>query len=101
MPLDREEGKDHLVRKFDALIDSVRAYMLNLNKHRAYRELRRARMSLRRSGDPLNGLTLARFLHRYSERGEKYVEAIRAMIQGSRLNRLDDARLAKGPAPEA
>ncbi|MEK9672036.1 MAG: glucosaminidase domain-containing protein [Rhodospirillaceae bacterium] len=103
VPLNRDEDKDHLVRRFKALIDSVRAYMANLNTHRAYRELRQGREALRRAGDPLNGLSLARFLNRYSQRGDHYVDAIRDMIQGNELNRLDDARLAYGQAtdPEA
>ncbi|MEQ9361069.1 MAG: glucosaminidase domain-containing protein, partial [Rhodospirillales bacterium] len=101
VPLERDGDKDHKVRAFNKLIDSVRAYMLNLNTHRAYRELRRARAALRRSGEPLNGHTLARFLFRYSERGDDYVSAIRAMIDANGLDRLDDARLLKGQRPEA
>ena len=101
VPLERDEDKDHKVRKFGKLIDSVRAYMLNLNTHRAYLELRRARAALRRTGEPLNGTTLARFLQRYSERGDDYVDAIRAMIEVNGLERLDDARLIKGIRPEA
>jgi len=101
VPLERDGDKDHKVRAFDKLIDSVRAYMLNLNTHRAYRELRRARAALRRSGEPLNGHTLARFLFRYSERGDDYVSAIRAMIDSNGLDRLDDARLLKVQRPEA
>lgn len=101
VPLERDEDKDHKVRAFRKLIDSVQAYMLNLNTHRAYRELRRARATLRQSGLPIAGLSLSRFLHRYSERGDKYVDAIRAMIRGNGLERLDDARLLKGQDPEA
>ena len=101
VPMRRDEDKDHKVRKFDELIDSVRAYMLNLNTHNAYRELRRARAELRRAGDPLAGLSLARFLTRYSERGDDYVRTIRGMIQSNGLDRLDDARLMRGPRPEA
>ena len=52
-------------------------------------------------GPVLNGLSLARFLTRYSERGEKYVAAIRAMIRVNGLERLDDARLVRWPRPEA
>jgi len=101
VPRERDDDKDHKVRAFNKLIDSVRAYMLNLNTHRAYRELRRARAALRRSGEPLNGHTLARFLFRYSERGDDYVGAIRAMIEVNGLDRLDDARLLKVQRPEA
>ncbi len=101
VPLDRDPDKDHLVRAFATLKDSVRAYMLNLNTHRAYRELRAARADTRRAGDPLNGLTLAHFLFRYSELREEYVAAIRAIIRANGLIRLDDARLAIGIRPSA
>ena len=101
VPEDRDDDKDHKVRRFDTMYDSVRAYMRNLNTHRAYRELRRARAVLRRQGNPLNGVSLAGYLHRYSERGDDYVASIRAMIEVNGLQALDDARLMTARHPEA
>ena len=96
-PKEREAGKDHLVRQFDSLIDSVRAYMRNLNTHRAYRELRSLRAGMRKRGEPLDGARLAAGLKSYSELGMEYVERIRSMISYNQLSKLDDARLATSP----
>jgi len=97
VPDDRDEGATHQVRAFGSLIDSVRAYALNLNSHRAYRNFRSRRAALRRSGAPIDGRDLAGNLNRYSQRGEAYVSALRGLIDTNGLGRLDDARLA-GPA---
>ncbi len=92
-PREREEGKTHKVRAFPSILDSVRAYVLNLNTHRSYRGLRETRAVLRRIGAPLDGMVLAGRLGGYSVRGAKYVETIRALIDANKLRRLDDARL--------
>lgn len=92
-PRQRDDDKNHYVRRFSRLIDSVRAYALNLNTHPAYRKFRRARATLRHAGGVLKGTSLAKYLTAYSERGEKYVRAIRNMIRVNRLERLDRARL--------
>lgn len=96
VPTDREEGKTHKVRAFDSLIDSVRAYALNLNSNRAYRELRRERAQLRRNGNAIDGRILAGTLKRYSQRGEAYIVGLRGLIDSNGLSSLDDARLV-GP----
>jgi Bax protein len=85
---------DYAVRAFDSLGDSVAAYMQNLNTHAAYAEFRARRAHMRKAGDRLDSLTLAAGLLKYSERGEAYVEEIRAMIRHNRFRRLDSARLA-------
>lgn len=96
-PRNRDADKDHLVRQFDTLIDSVRAYMRNLNTHRAYRELRSLRAGMRKRGEPLDGRKLALGLKSYSELGMEYVERIRTMISYNELSQLDSARLASTP----
>jgi Bax protein len=99
-PLEREDGKTHGVKAFDNLIDSVRAYMHNLNTHQAYRELRKTRAALRQVGAPLDGLVLATKLQRYSERGWEYILNLRSIILGNSLRELDDARLIGQSVPE-
>lgn len=94
VPLGRAEGKTHRIRAFGSLIDSVRAYMLNINTHRAYRALRRERAALRRRGAPLDGSDLAQFLDKYSQRGDAYVADLQTIIAANNLSALDDARLA-------
>lgn len=96
VPLGRDEGKAHKIRAFSSLLDSVRAYVGNLNTHRAYRSFRAVRAKLRRSGAPLDGTLIAGTLTKYSERGEAYVAELRTIINGNGLNALDGAQLQKG-----
>jgi len=99
-PKSRDEDKNHGIKAFDNLIESVKAYVHNLNTHRAYREFRATRSVLRRVGAPLDGLVLAAKLKRYSQRGWDYVLTLRSIILGNGLRELDDARLRGNPAPE-
>ncbi len=95
LPGAREKGKTHRVKSFSALIDGVRAYVNNLNTHRAYRAFRTERRNARRSGAPLDGHDLARALTSYSERGKDYVRDIQTIINVNRLRQLDKARLGE------
>jgi Bax protein len=80
VPVNREEGANHEVRKFGSVNASVRSYIHNLNTHAAYDEFRQLRFDQRRTGKKLNGYHLVSGLPRYSERGEAYLEEIRDMI---------------------
>jgi Bax protein len=93
IPKERDAGKSHGVRAFTSLLDAVRAYVLNLNTHKAYRDFRKQRQVLRRTGQQLTGSGLAPTLTSYSERGEKYVRTIQSIINGNQLHNLDKARL--------
>ena len=102
VPSRRDVDKQHRVRTFNSLLDSVRAYAHNLNTHRAYGKLRQLRNSLRLKGEPVEGLLLVDNIKSYSQRGEKYVKDIRNLIKGNNLHRLDDARLHDGmPKPRS
>lgn len=97
-PARRDEDKTHKIRAFPSLLESVRAYAHNLNTHPAYRKMRKVRHGFRLKGAPLEGLLMVGNLKSYSERGEKYVETIRALIEANNLQRFDDARLGdEGP----
>lgn len=93
VPKDRAEGKTHKVKKFDTLAASVAGYMRNLNTHGAYKSLRAERARMRRAGQSLDGHRLAGTLTKYSERGQKYVDSIRLMIDANDLRALDQAEL--------
>ena len=93
VPLNRDTGKSHKVQSFETLVDSVRAYTLNLNSHRAYKDFRNTRQSTRRSGGAIDGWLLAGELQKYSERGVDYVISLRNLIDGNELRPLDGARL--------
>jgi len=93
-PLERREGKgDYSIAKFDTPLDSIRAYMLNLNSHPAYRELREQRRQTRDRGEQLSGWELARTLTSYSERGEAYVESLHTIMRVNALAATDSAYL--------
>lgn len=85
VPEARSSGRRHEVQVFDSPRDSVESYLRNINTHRGYRELRRARAAMRAQGRPLSGLALAGELQRYSERGQAYVEEIKGLIRYNRL----------------
>ena len=74
-------------------LDSVRSYMMNLNTHRAYAELRKKRAILRSRGEPISGEALAATLTHYSERGDAYVKTLTGMMRVNELYAADDARL--------
>ncbi len=96
VPLRRDAGKTHEVKSFSKLLDSVAAYMVNLNTHSAYREFRLARERWRATHGRLDGYALAGTLKRYSERGKAYIRTIRSIIRTNGLRVFDGARLGDG-----
>ena len=93
VPRRRTEGATYEVQKFSTVYDSVRAYLLNLNTHSAYKHLRQLRAESRVYGQNPKGLKLAEGLLRYSTRGEDYVKELQAMIRTNQLNRFASAKL--------
>ncbi len=93
VPAQRAEGATYEVKRFGNLFASVRSYMLNLNTHKAYRELREVRARLRRSGQDLDCTALAAGLEAYSERNREYIADIRAIIRANDLTRANVAVL--------
>jgi Bax protein len=92
----RTETKgNYRVQSFDSPRDSIRAYLLNLNTHAAYKELRAERRRLRKAGKGMTGTALAAGLLHYSERGQAYVDELRSVIRVNRLHLADAATLRK------
>lgn len=81
VPLQRDGGAQHEVAKFSAPQNSVQAYLLNINTHSAYQQLRKLRALQRAQADRLNAYDLIGTLSSYSERGDAYIEELRAMLQ--------------------
>lgn len=99
VPAARKAGQNHEVRAFGTLMESVEAYLLNLNRHPAYAAFRRTRAKARRAGGVPAGRELAGGLGQYSSRGEAYVDDVRAMIRQNDLGPLDRARLGPSGVP--
>ncbi len=90
---------DYGIRVFEQPLDSVKAYIRNLNTHRTYEEFRKLRAQQRdgRVGRvTLDSNALAATLLSYSEQGEAYTAGLQEMIRFNQLTLLDDAVLASG-----
>ena len=92
-PKESDKNEGHKVMKFNVLQASVRAYQRNLNTHSSYKDFRKARAELRDKGKPLDSITLAEFLDKYAETGDKYVEVLKKIINQNNLKDFDDAKL--------
>ena len=68
------------VETFDAVAQSVRSYMHNLNTHPAYETFRKKRHAFRRRGEKPDAHELAKALHPYSERDQAYTRNLQAML---------------------
>ncbi|MHA1563757.1 MAG: glucosaminidase domain-containing protein [Alphaproteobacteria bacterium] len=91
VPSGRSAGESYEVRAFTTLLDSVRAYALNLNTHGSYADLRALRATMGAGRDPI---VLATALLRYSERGPAYVRNLQAIIRVNGLVGFEKAKLA-------
>ena len=97
-PKEKRASKgDYGVAAYTWPLDSVRSYMMNLNTHQAYSELRKRRAALREHGDKISGTELVMTLSHYSERGEAYVKTLTGIMRVNELGAADDARLREGP----
>ena len=92
-PKEAKAGEGHKVMKFNVLQASVRAYQRNLNTHSTYRDFRKARAELRDLGKPLDSLELSKYLNKYAETGNQYVEVLQKIIKQNKLKDFDDAKL--------
>lgn len=91
VPLNRDADKDHRVAKYDSILDSVRAYILTLNRVPAYYQLRDIRKRTR------NPLKMANGLLNYSERRDIYVAEVKKFIQQNNLREYDKCFLVDRP----
>lgn len=93
----RASKGDYGVAAFKWPFDSVRSYMINLNSHKAYSDLRRKRAEIRKQGKEPGGMELAETLLSYSEKGAEYVKTLKSIIKVNGLEIADKAYLRKEP----
>jgi uncharacterized FlgJ-related protein len=93
----RKELGNYGIASFDALQESVCAYMINLNTHNAYANLRGKRAEMRKKGGKITGIVLAEQLTKYSERGEEYVKTLKSLMEANQLGPTDEAYLSDDP----
>jgi Bax protein len=90
----RKELGDYGVARFDSPLASVEGYMLNINSNSSYQKLRALRNELRADDKAVTGIKLAGTLDKYSERGQEYIDGLRAMIRYNKLEQVDQAYLS-------
>lgn len=85
VPLQRSEGAAHEVAKFSSVQESIHRYFMNVNRNKAYFELREIRYNRKIAGESLidsqAAVALSNGLLKYSERGAAYVKDLQTMIR--------------------
>jgi len=81
---------NYAVKNFNNISASLNSYILNLNRHEAYNEMRSYRNKKYRNGDPITGYEVANFLSGYAEIGYQYVTKVKDMIKFNKLERFEN-----------
>ena len=82
-----------VVRSFGSLLESVRAYMHNLNTHQNYNRFRDARYRLKPQTEAFKARRLAAYLDSYAEIGQAYVEKLLVIIASNNFDHYAEAKL--------
>lgn len=90
VPLRRDPKAKHLIRIFDSFEDSISAYMLNLNRTKAYYSFRNKRRELRKENKKLSGLILSQTMINYSQIKERYLRILKNVIKKNGLQKYDE-----------
>ncbi len=85
IPANRDEGKTHMIRIFNSLQSSVNAYILNLNRNRAYRKFRVDRLKAREEKIIYNGLMASKTMINYSALKQQYINILDSVIKRNNL----------------
>jgi Bax protein len=93
--MDPQKADGFKVRAFDSLLQSVEAYVRNLNTTGAYAGLRQQRARMRAQDRRIDGYQLAGTLTKYSEEGQLYVKKLRGLMQHNGLRGFDGAQLRR------
>ena len=88
IPLNREEGKKHLVKSFSSFDKSVESYFKNINSHRAYKKFRLIRKLMRDKNNFSNVNLLVETLNSYAE-DDNYIGTINSIIESNNLYKFD------------
>lgn len=84
----QDGGKTPKIMEYETILDSVRSYILNINRLSAYKELRRIRCQT------LDPMLIAEGLAKYSERKEYYIADVKHIIARNNLQSFDTIILA-------
>ena len=82
-----------VVRSFGSLLESVRAYMHNLNTHQNYKRFRDERYRIKQGTAEVKASHLAAYLDSYAEIGQAYVKKLLAVMSSNNFDQYSDAKL--------
>ena len=77
------------LRIFPSLEDSVAAYMLNLNRNRAYKKFRELREKFYENNKTFTGIDAADTMINYSQKKETYINMLKQMIKSNKWQNFD------------
>ena len=83
------------VKSFKNISESLNSYILNLNRHPAYTEMRNYRSMMFKAGKDITGYDTAAYLENYAEIGLAYVEKVNDMIKNNKLYKFENSMLEK------
>ncbi len=84
---------NYSVKSFTNITESLNSYILNLNRHDAYKEMRSYRHKKIKNGNEVLGYETANFLDGYAEIGHVYVTKVKEMIISNKLYKYDNLQL--------
>ena len=84
---------NYSVKSFTNITESLNSYILNLNRHDAYKEMRIYRHKKIKNGNEALGYETANFLDGYAEIGHVYVNKVKEMIISNKLYKYDNLQL--------
>jgi len=87
VPARRAANQTHKIAVYDSVLDSVRAYMLTINRVGAYADLRRIRRH------SMDAVAVAEGLLNYSAKKGVYVISLQSLIKNNNLESYDNCRL--------
>lgn len=83
LPNAQNGDRELKIMEYESILDSVRSYILNINRLAAYKELRRLRTKT------LDPMRIAEGLTEYSERKEHYIADVKQIIAYNNLRNFD------------
>lgn len=89
IPRERKMGERHLIRVFKNLQDSIKAYMLNLNRNSAYKSFQKKRNQIKLKNEHASGLILSQTMINYSGIGKEYLSILKNVIKKNKLEQYD------------
>ncbi|GAX86715.1 Bax protein [Lebetimonas natsushimae] len=80
---------NYSLKVFPSLEDSIRAYMLNLNRNPAYKEFRNVRFYYKLNNKKFTGTIAANTMKLYSQKRDEYVKLLKTMITLNHWEKFD------------